>query len=502
LTQPEPSVRAAEVLLAFAHAGDLGSGQPVGHVMRTGLLALRLAEELGLPEAQRRSVYETALLVHGGCTAGSALFASFVACDELVAMREMCLCDPDSVVEVLGWVRKNVALGAPLPARVQRVMQFLAQAEPVMGDIERGCADVGARIAERLGSPADAVRALGVVCERWNGKGPRKSKGAAIALPARVVHAAMVLEIFAHERGRDAAIATARARRGRSLDPTVVDAFLSIATASSLWDDLDGDDTALADRVLEREPGGPRVLAGVDDVALAIADFADLKAHGTAAHSRATASLAYDVAVHVGLVAAECVLARRAALVHDVGMVGVPSFVLHKPAPSAAERAQIAMHVHWGQRLLARIPALAPIAAVAAAHHERGDAIAPPARALAVADVYDEAVRHGAAPEAALAAVRADAGLDRAYVDALADVLARGSSGAATSRPANEAGLSDRELEVLVLVARGRTVKDSARELELSVHTVRHHLEHVYAKIGVTSRAAAVLYAVERGLLR
>ena len=72
------------------------------------------------------------------------------------------------------------------------------------------------------------------------------------------------------------------------------------------------------------------------------------------------------------------------------------------------------------------------------------------------------------------------------------------------ARPARRqwpAGLTDREVEILRLLARGLGRKQLARELSLSEHTVRHHLEHVYTKLGVSTRVGATLFAVEHHLL-
>jgi leucyl aminopeptidase len=151
-------LRAAEPLLPFAAAGELGRGQPEGHVLRTCAVAMHVADVMGLPPAERADVYFTALLVHAGCTAGSAQFAAFIASDELQAQRDLCLCDTDNTAQVLGWLRRNVAPAAPLPARLGRLLQALFTAESVMGDVDRGCSDVGARSAARLKGARGGVR--------------------------------------------------------------------------------------------------------------------------------------------------------------------------------------------------------------------------------------------------------------------------------------------------------------------------------------------------------
>jgi DNA-binding NarL/FixJ family response regulator len=63
------------------------------------------------------------------------------------------------------------------------------------------------------------------------------------------------------------------------------------------------------------------------------------------------------------------------------------------------------------------------------------------------------------------------------------------------------AGLTDREAEVLRLLARGLQTKQIAATLGISPKTADRHIQNVYGKIGVSSRAAATLFAMEHGLM-
>ncbi len=504
----------AEILGTFALAGELGRGMPQGHGMRLCIIAMRLAEELRLSSVERGDVFDVSLLVHGGCTAGSADLAAFVACDELAAQRDLCFCDPDNVAEVLGWMRKNVAPRAPLPERIGRILRMLAQGAQPMGDVERGCGDVGSRLARRLGLSPGVCDSLGAICERWSGKGPRRLAGAAIPIAVRVVHVAMAIEVFWAQDGRPRAQEVVRRRGGKSFDPEVARAFASLAKRESFWESLVQPE--LFATMVALEPSGPRRVeaARFDDVALAFADLVDLKSAHTAAHCRATAALAERLCRHLGLAAAETRLTYRSALTHDVGLIGVPTFLLQRAELTAAEEQQLRLHPYYSERLLAHIPSWGDIAAVAAAHHERqdgsgypdglaGDSLGRSARVLAIADAFDERTRGAPGrpaqePEEALAALRSESGWDADCLAALAAVA----STSATPPSAWPAGLTDREVEILRLVARGLSNKEIAAKLFVSPHTVRHHLEHAYEKAGVSSRAGATLFAMESGLLR
>ena len=86
-------------------------------------------------------------------------------------------------------------------------------------------------------------------------------------------------------------------------------------------------------------------------------------------------------------------------------------------------------------------------------------------------------------------------------LDRIESLIDGGGSFREHERPGHERSLSGREHEVLVLVAAGKTNREIATELVISQHTVGRHLENIFAKLGVTSRAAATAYAYEHDLL-
>ena len=209
---------------------------------------------------------------------------------------------------------------------------------------------------------------------------------------------------------------------------------------------------------------------------------------------------------------------RRAALLHDLGRAAVPTSIWERTGKlTAAEWEQIRLHAYFTDRILRHSPVLSALAPIAAAHHERIDGSGYPrsipasmlersARLLAAADVYHaltEARPHRAAltPNEAAAGLLSEmnAGrLDREAVSAVLEVAGHGRRRITATRPA---GLTEREIEVLRLVARGYSNKDIAKALAISARTAQHHVIHIYAKIGMSSRAAAALFAVEHDLL-
>jgi HD-GYP domain-containing protein (c-di-GMP phosphodiesterase class II) len=324
--------------------------------------------------------------------------------------------------------------------------------------------------------------------------------------------------VFSGAHGPESAKAAVLRRSGRSLDPDVVRAFASVAGRGAIWERLKVGDPWPT--ILAIEPGSqPRELDvdALDDVALALADFADLKTPHTAAHSRTTSELAAAVAKRLGLPAEEMALVRRAGLVHDVGQVGLSARVLTKKEPlNQLEEAQLGLHPELSERILSTAPVFRSVAAIVGMHHERLDGQGYPrglsgaqlpraARILAAVDSYLEQTQGGSGHAAldrdkAVAEIRSQRGhsLDGDCVDAL---LAEIGAGSGSRRPRESTELSEREVEVLRLAAKELTIKEIGKLLFVSPHTVRHHLEHIHKKIGASSRAGAVLYAMEKGLL-
>jgi HD-GYP domain-containing protein (c-di-GMP phosphodiesterase class II) len=370
---------------------------------------------------------------------------------------------------------------------------------------------VGRRLATRIGFDPEIVKSLGQLYERWDGKGqPNKLRGEAVAPAALLVTLAQDVVVHLDAHGADAAIAVVKTRRGKAYAPEMADVFLRHAGA--LLDELQQQ----APGSMVKVPGGDEALddARFDAICEAIADFADIKSPWTLSHSAGVAALAQAAAQRLGLPADEARLLRRAALLHDVGKVGVSAAVWCKPgALSLSEREQVRLHAYYTERILASTPALSALAEVASLAHDRLDGSGyfrrpPPAglsiaaRVLGAADHYHALIEerpHRPAFHADQARrellAEADAGrLDRQACEAVLE--AAGHAGIA--RPAGSA-LTEREVEVLRSLARGHSMKEIARLLGISPKTVDHHLQRIYAKIGVSTRAGATLYAMEQG---
>jgi HD-GYP domain-containing protein (c-di-GMP phosphodiesterase class II) len=280
--------------------------------------------------------------------------------------------------------------------------------------------------------------------------------------------------------------------------------------------ELDGGDEWEIALAAEPEPVGT-VTGSLEPLLTALADFADLKSPWIRGHSRRVASLAEEAGRHAGLDRAACDGLRQAGLAHDLGRIAVENGVWDKPGPlTTSEWERVRLHPYYTERILSRCNALAFLVGPASSHHERMDgsgyhrslpaeALSRGDRILAAADVFaaltaDRPHRPAFAEDAAARTLEAEAAEGKLDADAVACVLA--AAGRRTAAPPRwPADLTDREVEVLRLIARGRSNREVAGQLFISPKTVGRHVENLYRKIGVSSRAAAAVFAMEHRLL-
>jgi HD-GYP domain-containing protein (c-di-GMP phosphodiesterase class II) len=404
----------------------------------------------------------------------------------------------------------RVGIGARLLATGMR---------PVIASLRSHCM-VTSQLAAGLGLPDEVPRALAHTFARWDGKGvPSGVRGNTIAVPARLLALADVVEAYHRLHGVEAATAEIRGQAGTVLDPDAVEALAQ--TGPGRLGELSESEVSVWQAVLDAAPvAGTRPLTAeaVDAAFGLLADYADLKSRWFIGHSRAVADLVGAAAAQAGLADAEVTMLRRAALLRELGRTGVPNTIWDKRGSlSAAEQERMRLHAYYTDRILRSVPGLAGYADLASSSHERLDGSGYPRRIsgndiprshrlLAAADAYQTTLEqrpHRTAltePEAAhrLRGEVTAGRLDSAAVEA---VLAAAGHRAPRGSAVAPAGLTPRELEVLTLVCRGANTREVARNLAIAHKTVSNHIERAYLKIGVTSRAAATLYASRHGLV-
>jgi len=483
----DPRARLAELVAALSLGVDLGFGQPMEHVLRQCLIALRLAGHAGLGEQDRMAVYYTALLVNVGCHADAHEQAKWFGDD--IALKS------GKYVHELGSVRGTLA-----------TMRLVGAGNPPLHRFRVGLEFAFSGHRQLDGMISQHARLARV---------PGALKAGAIPVAARIAQLAEFIEVAHRVGGVAGAAALARRRAGRQFDPALAallcdraDQVLGGLDAVQAWPAVIAAEPALAVELSAKQ---------LDSALAAIANFVDLKSPFTLGHSVAVAELAEESGCRLGLPPEQVLMLRRAGFVHGFGRLGVSNSIWDRPGPlSAGEWERVRMYPYLTERMLHQSAALAPLGEIAVQHRERldgsgyprglsGGAISMPARVLGAADAYTSMLEprpHRPARPAgeAAAELRTEVRAGRLYGAAVDAVLEAAGHRLPRRREA-VAGLTAREVEVLILLARGMSNRQIAQRLVITPKTAGNHVEHIYAKIGATSRAAAAMFAVQHGLL-
>jgi HD-GYP domain-containing protein (c-di-GMP phosphodiesterase class II) len=513
-------LRLSEFVATLALAQDNAFGQPLESQLRSCLLASWICEAAGFDQDVRDTAYWVALLRYVGCT-GHAHEVATVFGDEIAIRGATLVHDAGNPAEVMRDVVAFATAGHT-PERRDEIVRMLQQTakEWAVYNFASGC-EVAVMLVKRLGFPSAVQDALRCTFERWNGNGhPYHVKGEAIPLAMRVVHLSHDMEAIDRIFSSAQALDAARDRRDRTYDPQLADVF--IAHGGAWLERLRK--TEPWDAVLALEPEPRRTLDGDDlDEALTVAaDFIDLKSPFMGGHSRRCATLAADAARVLGLDADAIASLRRAALVHDFGTTAVPNSIWDKPgALTRTEFDRVELHPMLTEQMLRRSPGLAALNPAASAHHEKCDGSGYHKRlradggnlgacVLAATEVYvgmttERADRPAHSPADAAAELRrleSAGALETRATRAVLVAAGHGEGDApAVKRAQNPGGLSGREVEVLCLAAKGLTTRQIADRLFISPKTADHHIQHIYGKIGVSSRAAAALWSMQNAVV-
>ncbi len=503
------------MIAALSLATDLGIGVPLEYGLQSTLFAMRLAERLGVDSETASQTYYACLLFYVGCTADAEVAAQTFGDDDALTRYAMPVRFGSPPEMMTGFMRALATSGSPAPARAMQIARGVPRAaREFKGHITAFC-EVAQMLTDRLGLPSSMQGLFGYLVERWDGKGlPGRAKREQIPLPVRIASVARDAAFQRMLGGEELAARVVRRRAGGAFDPAVA---TRLADEAAELLALDADVSAW-EETLASEPGPRLTLAGeaIDCALGAMGDFADLALPYLVGHSAGVAELATAAAQQCRLGVADLMKVRRAALVHDLGRVAVPVRIWQKAAPLTPDDwERVRLHAYHSERVLTRSPFLAALAPVATFHHERLDgsgyhrgtaaaALTPPARLLAAADAYHAMTeprphREALSPGQAAETLGQEAHSGRLDPDAVTAVLE--AAGQRVPRIERPAGLTEREAEVIGLLARGLQTKQVARALGISIKTADRHIQNAYAKIGVSTRAAAALFAMQHGLV-
>jgi HD-GYP domain-containing protein (c-di-GMP phosphodiesterase class II) len=507
-------IRVAEVIAALSLATDLGIAVPLEHGLQSTLLAMRLADRLSVDAETAVQTYYACQLFYIGCTANADVPAELFGADDALTTYASPSRFGSRAEMTAGFLRAVAPPGgAPIMRASQLARRLPTLAKVVKHHIAAFC-EVARMLTDRLGVVPSVGPLFAHVAERWDGKGqPGHAGGDEIPLAMRIVHVARDAAFQRMLGGAEHAASVVRRRAGHAFDPEVV-AVLAGEGAGVLAMDT----PSAWEETLACEPRPHLLLdsGSIDSALAAMGDFADLVSPCFVGHSSGVAMLAMDAARRCSFDMADVTTIRRAALIHDIGRVAVPARIWRQPGPLAPDDwEKVRLHPYQTERILHRSPFLAVLANVAGAHHERCDGsgyhrgtaaqgLTRSARLLAAADAYRTKIeprphREPLTPEQAAETLTGEVGAGR--LDAVAVRAVVEAAGQPTPQIEGPAGLTQRETDVIRLLARGLQTKQIARALGISVKTADNHIQNVYSKIGVSTRAAAAVFAMQHGLV-
>jgi HD-GYP domain-containing protein (c-di-GMP phosphodiesterase class II) len=504
----------AEVAASLCLATDLAMGFPWEHGLRATLIAMRLCDLLEVDDETAHQTYYGAMLCYAGCTVDADLGARiFGGSRTETFVPGLFGSRGEQMRGIVGALPPSDA--TPL-TKVFEIARRLPRAVAENPNHQRSLCEVAERLAERLGLPPEMSGLFQYLAERWDGKGIVKRIAAEdIPLPTRIGMLARDAAFQYHIGGEEHARTTVAARGGHAFDPNIARRFADNTRSVLAAADVEG---SAWEAVLAAEPQIWLTLDsdGLDSALSAIGAFADLISPYFAGHAEGLARLAITAGKTFGLEDDDILTLKRAALVHDVGRVGVEPRTWTVPGRlSPDQMEQVRLHPYHTERVLSMSPSLAELGTLASRHHEHmdgsgyhrgvgGAALGNLERILGAADRFNamtEPRPHRPAITSSEAARRlADlAGEGKLAPNAVAAIIE--AAGETTPQLRRPAGLTDRETEVLGLLARGLQTKQIATALGISPKTADTHIQGAYRKADVSTRAAATLFAMEHGLV-
>ena len=400
---PNVQIKLSGVISALSYALDITEGQPKGHAARTCMLGMRIARELRMNSADSSALFYALLMKDLGCSSNSAKMCYLFGSDDRAAKAAVKTVEWTSTARSLGYVARTAAAGRSWWQRARAFTRVIAAGQRGAKELIELRCERGATISRALDFPEATGQAILALDEHWDGNGhPRGLKGERIPLLARILSISQTVEVFTRESGMDAAFDMARERRKTWFDPHLVDIFLKLRRDAAFWERFRSDTPAEATAAFE--PGDAALVADearLDRIADGFSQVIDAKSNWTYRHSAGVARIAAGLTATLGYSAAEVRYVRRAALVHDIGKLGVSNMILDKPGKLTAEElAEMRRHPFYTHQILSRVDGFKDLADLAASHHERldgkgyhrglaGDQLSPFARVLLVADMFE-----------------------------------------------------------------------------------------------------------------
>jgi HD-GYP domain-containing protein (c-di-GMP phosphodiesterase class II) len=508
-----PVVRTAEIIGGLSLATDMAMGLPLEHGLQSTVVAMRLCERLGVDQETASQTFYFCLLFYVGCNAPADVGWDVFGEDDALITHATPFRFGSRAQMARGMMRAVAPPGGTITWRTWRLVRHMPALVVGFPGVVAATCEVAEMLTKSLGLGHSVSRLFAFESERWDGKGmPDHVEADRIPLPVRISHIARdaVFQSMLGDTEFVADVITQRA--GGAFDPMLARAFVDDA-----HEILDPDGPAPWDATLGSEPKPWSMLEGeeVDEALAAMGHFSDMAVPELVGHSGGVEQLCRAAAAAMTLDDGEARALGRAALVHDLGRAAVPVRIWEKDGPlTQGEWELVRLHAYQTERILTRSPFLADLIPLAGFHHERLDGsgyhrgvgatgLRPGARLLGAADAYGAMTeprphRPALSPEAASGLLVEEARAGRLAPDAVAAVLEV--AGHETPPIDMPAGLTEREIQVVGLLARGLQTKQIARQLQISAKTADFHIQNAYRKMEVSTRAGATLYAMQHGL--
>jgi HD-GYP domain-containing protein (c-di-GMP phosphodiesterase class II) len=422
------SLTLGSLLASLSRALDLTEGQAMGHSVVACLIALRIADAIGLSAEERADLHLAMLLKDAGCSSNATRMFEIFGGDETAAKRDVKTCNWCSPLAGIGFALQHAAPHLGVGARIRQLFQITQTPGNVMQTLTQIRCERGANIVRLLGLGERVAETVYSLDEHWNGLGsPEGLRKTNIPLLSRIACLAQTVAVFHMHVDKNHALRVAKKRTKTWFDPQLVTALFSFADDTKFWQYVKTHPNEVLHTLTQDRLSQPLLQIDINQICLAFAAIVDAKSPYTANHSRRVADYAVHIAKKLGLSATIQTQIWQAGLLHDLGKLGVPSAILEKPDRLTPEEwTIIRKHPDWTGNVLQDVPALVRVRAIAVAHHEKLDGtgygqgllardLDTPMRVLAIADIWDALTadrpyRAGMSHEDALAILQKDAG--------------------------------------------------------------------------------------------
>ncbi len=436
-------IRLAELLGALSHALDLTEGQPAGHCVRSCWIGMQIADALRLDDLQTWELYYTLLLKDLGCSSNAARICELYLVDDRSFKTDFKRID-GSLPQALRFVLSHTGLKSGLAERFRAIIHIFQNGGEISNELIATRCQRGADIARKMRFGENVAEGIAGLDEHWDGGGkPMHMAGSDIPLFSRIALLCQVADVFQMTDGPEAARKEIQNRKGTWFDPELVEVFDRISNGTLFWDSVNS--MEVQEFIYEFEPAQHITVVDddyLDDIAAGFAEVVDSKSPFTSGHSNRVTLYADMIAEDLGFSLERRRWLKRAALLHDIGKLGVSNTILDRPSKlNSEEWAQMQRHAEYSETILSRISVFKDLAPIASAHHEKlngtgypkalkGEEIKIESRILAVADIFDALTadrpyRAAMSVDKALAIMALDVGvaIDEACFNALLNSL-------------------------------------------------------------------------------